>query len=190
MHHVSVSLTDLQAIFSDPPRHGVVRCPIAVAVYIRPTARCFNGQIEGAGNIMNLHGGAQLPSHDIAGEVIKDSWQEKPIPDNDLEICEVGLPVARQAMFTPLRGASHWGVLSGSGLIVSFHNDEGCRCDQVMGFQKVIGSVRKSVYLAWPCGFRLDHALKRSSNMIANWFLAANHSLTFLPPFSKLRMAK
>ena len=37
-------------------------------------------------------------------------------------------------------------------------------------------------------GFRYDHALKRSSNMIANWLRAANHSRTFLPPFSKLRM--
>ncbi len=39
-------------------------------------------------------------------------------------------------------------------------------------------------------GFSHRHALKRVSNMIANWFLAANHSLTFLPPFSKLRMAR
>ena len=39
-------------------------------------------------------------------------------------------------------------------------------------------------------GFRYAHALKRSSNRIANWFLAANHSLTFLPPFSKLRIAR
>jgi hypothetical protein len=39
-------------------------------------------------------------------------------------------------------------------------------------------------------GFRYGHALKRSSNMIANWFLAANHSRTFLPPFSKLRIAR
>jgi len=39
-------------------------------------------------------------------------------------------------------------------------------------------------------GFRYGHALKRSSNMIANWLRAANHSRTFLPPFSKLRMAR
>ena len=39
-------------------------------------------------------------------------------------------------------------------------------------------------------GFRYRHALKRSSNMIANWFRAANHSRTFLPPFSKLRIAR
>lgn len=39
-------------------------------------------------------------------------------------------------------------------------------------------------------GFRYGHALKRSSNMIANRFRAANHSRTFLPPFSKLRIAK
>jgi transposase InsO family protein len=39
-------------------------------------------------------------------------------------------------------------------------------------------------------GFRYGHALKRSSNMIANWFRAANHSRTFLPCFSKLRMAR
>ncbi len=39
-------------------------------------------------------------------------------------------------------------------------------------------------------GFSHRHALKRVSNMIASWFLAANHSLTFLPPFSKLRIAR
>ena len=39
-------------------------------------------------------------------------------------------------------------------------------------------------------GFRYGHALKRSSNMIANWLRAANHCLTFLPPFSKLRIAR
>lgn len=39
-------------------------------------------------------------------------------------------------------------------------------------------------------GFRCCHALKRSSNMIANWLRAANHSRTFLPPFSKLRIAR
>ena len=38
--------------------------------------------------------------------------------------------------------------------------------------------------------FRYGHALKRSSNIIANWLRAANHSRTFLPSFSKLRMAK
>jgi putative transposase len=54
---------------------------------------------------------------------------------------------------------------------------------------------------AWEChelcvsglahaGFRYGHALKRSSNMVANWFRAANHSLTFLPPFSKFRIAR
>src|SRR5690606_13220191 len=37
-------------------------------------------------------------------------------------------------------------------------------------------------------GFRYSYALKRSSNMISNWFRAANHSRTFLPPFSKLRI--
>ena len=39
-------------------------------------------------------------------------------------------------------------------------------------------------------GFRYGHALKRSSNMIANWLRAANHWRTFLPPFSKFRMAR
>ena len=41
-------------------------------------ARSLKGQIEGVGNIMNLHGGAQLPSHDIAREVIENSGQVKP----------------------------------------------------------------------------------------------------------------
>ena len=39
-------------------------------------------------------------------------------------------------------------------------------------------------------GFSHGHALKRSANMISNWLRAANHSRTFLPPFSKLRMAR
>ncbi len=39
-------------------------------------------------------------------------------------------------------------------------------------------------------GFKYSHALKRWSNIIANWLRAANHSRTFLPPFSKLRMAR
>ena len=33
-------------------------------------------------------------------------------------------------------------------------------------------------------------ASKRSPNIMANWLRAANHSLTFLPSFSKLRMAR
>lgn len=39
-------------------------------------------------------------------------------------------------------------------------------------------------------GFRYSYALKRSSNMIAKWLRAANHSRTFRPPFSKLRIAR
>ena len=41
------------------------------------------------------------------------------------------------------------------------------------GWKTGQGSVRNSVYLAWPCGFTLDHALKRCSRVIANWLLAA-----------------
>jgi len=33
-------------------------------------------------------------------------------------------------------------------------------------------------------------AAKRSPNIMANWLRAANHSLTFRPSFSKLRMAR
>ncbi|MFV1874455.1 helix-turn-helix domain-containing protein [Nioella sp.] len=33
-------------------------------------------------------------------------------------------------------------------------------------------------------------ASKRSPNIMANWLRAANHSLTFRPSFSKLRMAR
>jgi hypothetical protein len=39
-------------------------------------------------------------------------------------------------------------------------------------------------------GFSQPHALKRVSNMMASWFLAAIHSRTFLPSFSKLRTAR
>jgi hypothetical protein len=36
----------------------------------------------------------------------------------------------------------------------------------------------------------VTQASKRSPNIMANWFRAANHSLTFRPSFSKLRMAR
>ena len=46
------------------------------------------------------------------------------------------------------------------------------------------------VWLPAHAGVSRGHAWKRSANMISNWLRAANHSRTFLPPFSKLRMAR
>jgi transposase-like protein len=39
-------------------------------------------------------------------------------------------------------------------------------------------------------GFRYGHALKRSSNIMAKWLRAANHSRTFWPRFSNLWIAR
>ena len=90
-----------------------------------------------------------------------------------------------------------------AGFTVSANVTASCSVDATaMDFGIVNGHVRRAldssarkcpkVCVSWlaHAGFRYFHALKRCSNMIANWFLAANHSLTFLPPFSKLRMAR
>ena len=39
-------------------------------------------------------------------------------------------------------------------------------------------------------GFSDTQAAKRSPNIMANWLRAANHSRTFRPSFSKLRIAR
>jgi hypothetical protein len=56
--------------------------------------------------------------------------------------------------------------------------------------QKIFGSVINSVYLSWLIRTsRYGHALKRSSNNMANSLRAACHSRKLRPPFSKLRIA-
>ncbi|PYD74309.1 hypothetical protein CFR71_15830, partial [Novacetimonas pomaceti] len=55
-------------------------------------------------------------------------------------------------------------------------------------------------YHRWECpevcvsglahGFSDTQAAKRSPNIMANWLRAANHSRTFRPSFSKLRIAR
>ena len=73
------------------------------------------------------------------------------------------------------------------------------KCPIPMNKQK--GEKRAEAFLTareYPklCVWRLAHAvftahlLNRSGYRIANWFLAATHSLTQRPAFSKLRMAK
>jgi hypothetical protein len=42
--------------------------------------------------IGSRHGGAQLPGHDVAREVVGHGGQIEPAPAGDLEVGEVGLP--------------------------------------------------------------------------------------------------
>ena len=50
------------------------------------------GELQGVGDVVGPHGGAQLPRDDVAREVVEDGRQIEPAPADDLEIGEVGLP--------------------------------------------------------------------------------------------------
>ena len=125
-----------------------------------------------------------------------------------LEIFTVGLDLAKTVFQAHGADASGWAVLR-----------KKLRRDQVLAFysqlqacivaMKACGGshywVRKiaqlghdvrrechelCVWLPAHAGVSRGHAWKRSANMISNWLRAANHSRTFPPPFSKLRMAR
>ena len=49
-------------------------------------------QVECGGDVLGLHCGAQLPSHDIAREAVEHTRQIEPAPANYLEIGKIGLP--------------------------------------------------------------------------------------------------
>ena len=48
---------------------------------------------------------AEFPGDDIAAVIVQDCAETIPAPANDLEVGEVGLPLARQGLFTGPRGA-------------------------------------------------------------------------------------
>ena len=80
-------------------------------------------------------------------------------------------------------------ILSATLAVAGSHADK--RPEKIQRVFKAVGKCPE-LCVSGPAhvGVRYGHALKRSSNMIAKWFLAANHSRTFLPPFSKLRIAR
>ena len=57
-------------------------------------------------HILRSHVCAKLPRNDVATVIIQDRAQIIPAPADDLEVGKVGLPLARQGMFTCPRGAS------------------------------------------------------------------------------------
>ena len=57
-------------------------------------------------HIFRPHVGAQFPRDDIAAVIIQDRAEIEPAPADDLQISEVSLPLARQAMFTSPKGGA------------------------------------------------------------------------------------
>ena len=51
-------------------------------------------QVECGSNILDAHGGTELPGHDVAREVVEYGREIVPSPAGDLEVSEVRLPMA------------------------------------------------------------------------------------------------
>ena len=88
--------------------------------------RCLQSQLQGVGDVLGLHRGAQLPGNDVAGEVVEHGRQIEPTPASHLQISEVGLPklVQRRRLVLELVGG--------------LHHDEGRTGDQVVGLEQAI----------------------------------------------------
>jgi hypothetical protein len=90
------------------------------------TARGFQRQGQGVGDVLGPYGRAQLPGDDIAGIVVQNGRQVEPAPADDLEIGEIGLP--------------H--LVGPGGLVAEFlgrlDHHEGRAGDQVMGLQQSV----------------------------------------------------
>src|SRR5438132_11766735 len=82
--------------------------------------------LQRIGHVGCRHGGAQLPSQDVAREVIEHGGQIEPAPADDLQIGEVGLPKLV------------WGGRRVSEAIGRLHQDEGRARDQAMVLQEPI----------------------------------------------------
>src|SRR4051794_34121080 len=54
--------------------------------------RCLQSQLQGVGDILGFHRGAELPGNDVAGEVVEHGRQVEPTPTSHLQVSEVGLP--------------------------------------------------------------------------------------------------
>ena len=55
-------------------------------------ARGRERQVERGSNIIDAHGGTELPGHDVAREVVEHGREIVPSPAGDLEVGEVRLP--------------------------------------------------------------------------------------------------
>ncbi len=88
--------------------------------------RCRERQVERVGDILGLHGRAQLPGDDIAREVVEDGGEIEPSPADDLQIGEVGLPelVRRRRLVLELVGG--------------LDDDEGRAGDQVLRLEQPV----------------------------------------------------
>src|SRR5262245_25198695 len=51
--------------------------------------RCLQSQLQGVGDILGFHRGAELPGNDVAREVVKNRRQVEPTPAGHLQISEV-----------------------------------------------------------------------------------------------------
>ena len=89
-------------------------------------ARGLQRQVQRGGDVLGLHGRAQLPGDDVAREVVEHGRQIEPAPADDLQIGEVGLPelVGRRGLVLELVGR--------------LHDDEGRAGDQIMRLQQAI----------------------------------------------------
>src|SRR4030088_222181 len=54
--------------------------------------RCLQSQLQGVGDILGFHRGAELAGNDVAREVVKNRRQVEPTPAGHLQVSEVGLP--------------------------------------------------------------------------------------------------
>ena len=71
--------------------------------------RCLQSQLQGVGDILGFHRGAELPGNDVAREVVKNRRQVEPTPTGHLQVSEVGLPklVRRRRLVLELVGGLH-----------------------------------------------------------------------------------
>ena len=74
--------------------------PLSVVALSQPDAVIARFSVS---VVRRLHGRAQLPGDDVAGEVVEDGRQIKPAPADDLQIGKVGLPELVGRCFRTLR---------------------------------------------------------------------------------------
>ena len=92
----------------------------------RGAPRCRERQLQRIGDVVGPHGRAQLPSDDVAGEVIEDGGEIEPTPSDHLEVGEVGLPELVGGCCLILE------------LVGGLDDDEGWAGDQIVGLEQPI----------------------------------------------------
>src|SRR3954469_10911348 len=79
--------------------------------------RCLQSQLQGVGDVLGLHRGAQLPGNDVAGEVVEHGRQIEPTPASHLQISEVGLPSWFGAVVLSLNSSAAF-ITMKAGLVI------------------------------------------------------------------------